>query len=70
MYNNFGEGLEKVKTVCINLRRRRDRKIKMKKLLKKNKLKFSFFTGFYDCDNGSNGARKSHLAVINYRGRY
>lgn len=64
MYNNFGEGLEKVKTVCINLRRRRDRKIKMKKLLKKNKLKFSFFTGFYDCDNGSNGARKSHLAVI------
>ena len=28
--NNFGPGLENVKIVCINLRRRRDRKIKMK----------------------------------------
>ena len=46
MYNNFGEGLEKVKTICINLRRRRDRKIKMKKLLKKEELNFHFLLDF------------------------
>jgi len=62
--NNFGPGLENVKIICINLRRRRDRKIKMKRIFKKKNLKYSFFSAI-DChEDGYRGAKLSHCKVI------
>ena len=64
-YNNmkFGNQLNNVKVVCINLKCRKDKKKYMKKQLKRRKLDFKFFNAEKHA-NPKRGSLESHLTVI------
>ena len=53
-----------MKTFCINLKRRKDRKKKMLKQFKKYKMDVEFFTAKLHKDGGVKGCLDSHLQVI------
>ena len=62
--NKFSKDLPKLKIYCVNLKRRKDRKIKMKRLMKNKTLKFDFFKGIDNIENPIDGVKQSHCAVI------
>ena len=61
--NNLGHGLNNIKTYCINLKKRKDRKIKFKRTARKKNLKYTLFKGIEN-KNGHLGCKKSHCKII------
>ena len=61
--NNLGKDLNNLKTYCINLKKRKDRKVKMKRTGKRKNLNFTIFKAIED-KNGHIGCKKSHCQVI------
>ena len=59
----FGNQLNNVKVVCINLKCRKDKKKYMKKQLKRRKLDFKFFNAKKH-ENPKRGCLESHLTVM------
>jgi GR25 family glycosyltransferase involved in LPS biosynthesis len=59
--NNLSNELKNVKTYCINLKKRKDRKIKMKRMARKKQIKFTLIKGI---DNGHIGCKKTHCQII------
>ena len=62
--NKFSKDLSKLKIYCINLKRRKDRKIKMKRLMKNKTLKFDFYKAIDNKENPTDGVKQSHCNVI------
>ena len=59
--NNLSNELKNVKTYCINLKKRKDRKIKMKRMARKKKIKFTLIKGI---EGGHIGCKKTHCQII------
>tara|TARA_B100000780_G_scaffold276552_2_gene245361 strand:+ start:1790 stop:3229 length:1440 start_codon:yes stop_codon:yes gene_type:complete len=59
--NNLSKDLKNVKTFCINLKKRKDRKIKMKRLSRKKNIKFTIVKGI---EGGHIGCKKTHCQII------
>jgi len=59
--NNLSNNLKNIKTYCINLKKRKDRKIKMKRIARKKKIKFILIKGI---EGGHIGCKKTHCHII------